>query len=139
MQMRRVLGHRTQGMCERTFSSEVDLLGRNTSTKHRSSRVPHLSPAEIDSSNGEGKPVEQYSCAATVHLCAARSANSTSAANVVSTNLCQIAQDSLSCNAGERRSEEHTSELQSLMRISYAVFCLKKKTTHPQKYNNTPH
>src|SRR3546814_330373 len=32
---------------------------------------------------------------------------------------------------GEERSEEHTSELQSLMRISYAVFCLKKKkTTH---------
>src|SRR3546814_2315207 len=28
------------------------------------------------------------------------------------------------------RSEEHTSELQSLMRISYAVFCLKKKTLH---------
>src|SRR3546814_5346963 len=31
------------------------------------------------------------------------------------------------------RSEEHTSELQSLMRISYAVFCLKKKTTHTPK------
>src|SRR3546814_7377327 len=31
------------------------------------------------------------------------------------------------------RSEEHTSELQSLMRISYAVFCLKKKTTHTQQ------
>src|SRR3546814_1660553 len=32
---------------------------------------------------------------------------------------------------GQARSEEHTSELQSLMRISYAVFCLKKtKTTH---------
>src|SRR3546814_4991597 len=30
----------------------------------------------------------------------------------------------------ENRSEEHTSELQSLMRISYAVFCLKKKKTH---------
>src|SRR3546814_4586397 len=29
-----------------------------------------------------------------------------------------------------RRSEEHTSELQSLMRISYAVFCLKKKKQH---------
>src|SRR3546814_9633879 len=29
-----------------------------------------------------------------------------------------------------KRSEEHTSELQSLMRISYAVFCLKKKNTH---------
>src|SRR3546814_1328261 len=31
------------------------------------------------------------------------------------------------CRAGPARSEEHTSELQSLMRISYAVFCLKKK------------
>src|SRR3546814_10340272 len=30
------------------------------------------------------------------------------------------------------RSEEHTSELQSLMRISYAVFCLKKKISKPQ-------
>src|SRR3546814_6763419 len=29
-----------------------------------------------------------------------------------------------------QRSEEHTSELQSLMRISYAVFCLKQQTTH---------
>src|SRR3546814_3643046 len=33
------------------------------------------------------------------------------------------------------RSEEHTSELQSLMRISYAVFCLKKKTKH-KHYKN---
>src|SRR3546814_1241472 len=35
----------------------------------------------------------------------------------------------------QRRSEEHTSELQSLMRISYAVFCLKKKTKHKNKQN----
>src|SRR3546814_8967341 len=40
------------------------------------------------------------------------------------------------------RSEEHTSELQSLMRISYAVFCLKKKTNTKHNktlysYNNT--
>src|SRR3546814_1289106 len=34
---------------------------------------------------------------------------------------------------GELRSEEHTSELQSLMRISYAVFCLKKKTNYKNK------
>src|SRR3546814_2986948 len=33
------------------------------------------------------------------------------------------------------RSEEHTSELQSLMRISYAVFCLKIKTKHHFLYN----
>src|SRR3546814_7660959 len=38
--------------------------------------------------------------------------------------------------AGDR-SEEHTSELQSLMRISYAVFCLKKKNTYQQKTNIT--
>src|SRR3546814_8211806 len=40
------------------------------------------------------------------------------------------------------RSEEHTSELQSLMRISYAVFCLKKKKTKKHKHNihiNTIH
>src|SRR3546814_10588218 len=34
------------------------------------------------------------------------------------------------------RSEEHTSELQSLMRISYAVFCLKKQTQTPIQHNS---
>src|SRR3546814_8065474 len=50
----------------------------------------------------------------------------------------------------DQRSEEHTSELQSLMRISYAVFCLKKKTmttndptykfhtTHPSNLSTNP-
>src|SRR3546814_1716742 len=37
----------------------------------------------------------------------------------------------------ERRSEEHTSELQSLMRISYAVFCLKKKNEKIEKHHHT--
>src|SRR3546814_6521455 len=36
-----------------------------------------------------------------------------------------------------RRSEEHTSELQSLMRISYAVFCLKKKKKKHKLHTNT--
>src|SRR3546814_7168149 len=40
--------------------------------------------------------------------------------------------------SGSTRSEEHTSELQSLMRISYAVFCLKKKTNHNYHKNNKP-
>src|SRR3546814_8745916 len=43
--------------------------------------------------------------------------------------------------SGKGRSEEHTSELQSLMRISYAVFCLKKKKKktkdNAQQQNNT--
>src|SRR3546814_1457676 len=39
-------------------------------------------------------------------------------------------------NIADHRSEEHTSELQSLMRISYAVFCLKKKKyTQPTEHN----
>src|SRR3546814_2704668 len=37
--------------------------------------------------------------------------------------------------SASHRSEEHTSELQSLMRISYAVFCLKKKTTLIKKHS----
>src|SRR3546814_2232956 len=37
----------------------------------------------------------------------------------------------------DSRSEEHTSELQSLMRISYAVFCLKKNTSNRQTINVT--
>src|SRR3546814_2960887 len=50
-----------------------------------------------------------------------------------------LAQSSLSPTAplatgNRRRSEEHTSELQSLMRISYAVFCLKKKTKKQRTY-----
>src|SRR3546814_5803782 len=44
------------------------------------------------------------------------------------------------CRLVGRRSEEHTSELQSLMRISYAVFCLKKKKlkTTTEIVHNTP-
>src|SRR3546814_7885349 len=45
-------------------------------------------------------------------------------------SLCRGAGDSRQGRGlSRRRSEEHTSELQSLMRISYAVFCLKKKNT----------
>src|SRR3546814_2069991 len=46
--------------------------------------------------------------------------------------------DAAGCRGLRKRSEEHTSELQSLMRISYAVFCLKKTTPHtPDKPFNT--
>src|SRR3546814_6880369 len=40
--------------------------------------------------------------------------------------------------ADDRRSEEHMSELQSLMRISYAVICLKKKKTKPSTKHDSP-
>src|SRR3546814_4688965 len=42
-------------------------------------------------------------------------------------------------NSGDDRSEEHTSELQSLMRISYAVFCLKKKKTQLNGHKKLQH
>src|SRR3546814_5751652 len=47
--------------------------------------------------------------------------------DVVIRRLEQLEDDILDILADIARSEEHTSELQSLMRISYAVFCLKKK------------
>src|SRR3546814_3625792 len=54
----------------------------------------------------------------------------------VATKACFPRTMSKCCRRERRaRSEEHTSELQSLMRISYAVFCLKKK----KKQENTPH
>src|SRR3546814_4731798 len=53
---------------------------------------------------------------------------------------CLGARIDLGIGIGIGRSEEHTSELQSLMRISYAVFCLKKKNEAQtsQKYDNKP-
>src|SRR3546814_3315833 len=55
-------------------------------------------------------------------------------------DIAQLAKDRARSNdpqlRQELRSEEHTSELQSLMRISYAVFCLKKKNTTHTNPNN---
>src|SRR3546814_1571056 len=52
-----------------------------------------------------------------------------------STLACETARQGRLVDCAER-SEEHTSELQSLMRISYAVFCLKKKKKLHQKRTN---
>src|SRR3546814_7954634 len=51
------------------------------------------------------------------------------------TRICTVP---ISCHSRLNRSEEHTSELQSLMRISYAVFCLKKKKRR-NRTTVTPH
>src|SRR3546814_10789817 len=65
----------------------------------------------------------------------------TQASPLASNSVGQYADDServataLRTAPSSGRSEEHTSELQSLMRISYAVFCLKKKTTTEQKHS----
>src|SRR3546814_7181399 len=48
----------------------------------------------------------------------------------------RITPGTLAARSKDRRSEEHTSELQSLMRNSYAVFCLKKKRTQARTQND---
>src|SRR3546814_3135533 len=55
--------------------------------------------------------------------------------------LVRLTEAGIPFNPEDSRSEEHTSELQSLMRISYAVFCLKKKKTekHLLHTNQTTH
>src|SRR3546814_6971708 len=51
--------------------------------------------------------------------------------------LCGVSALEVACwDIRGQRSEEHTSELQSLMRISYAVFCLKKKNRTSNQTNN---
>src|SRR3546814_5429880 len=59
--------------------------------------------------------------------------SSTERQNVASTPTIRPVLTKADRKAFVDRSEEHTSELQSLMRISYAVFCLKKKTKPPLK------
>src|SRR3546814_403902 len=49
----------------------------------------------------------------------------------------RLRSDIIDRTASRIRSEEHTSELQSLMRISYAVFCLKKKNRHKNRRSHT--
>src|SRR3546814_6559424 len=62
-----------------------------------------------------------------------------SAASILLTHSARRAAPSASlCATVVRRSEEHTSELQSLMRISYAVFCLKKKK-HTNTHSHSKH
>src|SRR3546814_5872400 len=83
-------------------------------------------------------------CLETVSYCLERGGEHAEAAHLnlllVCADICRVSADTMlrgadvhgvTCGACaeicERRSEEHTSELQSLMRISYAVLCLKKK------------
>src|SRR3546814_2320546 len=56
-------------------------------------------------------------------------------ADAIASKDCRVQHRSWESTSRSWRSEEHTSELQSLMRISYAVFCLKKKTTKEYKNN----
>src|SRR3546814_1299972 len=75
----------------------------------------------------------EVSTGGSVRIVAAYSAISTKSQNPDPAHSSMVAPFTRSM-ARKTRSEEHTSELQSLMRISYAVFCLKKKK--PKKTDN---
>src|SRR3546814_4791269 len=76
------------------------------------------------------------------HKCMSACIEQNSPSLVIPPRIAFSAIESMSCRRiqffVDGRSEEHTSELQSLMRISYAVFCLKKKTSTPTPLQTTP-
>src|SRR3546814_1535536 len=91
---------------------------RRVAYRHRRSRLPALDPGSGDRASGAALD-------RTAHRRLAYPAG-------------RLAGDPLRGEGAQGRSEEHTSELQSLMRTSYAVFCLKKKkkkTTKIDSYN----
>src|SRR3546814_9226894 len=103
---------------------------------HAQGGVNPLSPGEMNGSGGSGRaqrmllarsrPNERYT---------AMRVFSGSAGSMALKQFCAKWLQLYSRTSQNLRSEEHTSELQSLMRISYAVFCLKKKK---QKSQNKP-
>src|SRR3546814_6980367 len=82
-------------------------------------------------------------------LCRSARAKAWNAAHAEGSSTANAGNDAIAAGAGADtaagdalatgRSEEHTSELQSLMRISYAVFCLKKNTEHNSTTYTLPH
>src|SRR3546814_3696190 len=90
---------------------------------HCLSAVQAGNPSRMASARQKRSPSDNPALEVTARRCPATLASSASASTRVTGNGCNIA-----------RSEEHTSELQSLMRISYAVFCLKKKNTKTHRH-----
>src|SRR3546814_1546202 len=90
--------------------------------------IAQLAQAEIDvlveGETGTGKEL-------VAHMLHRQSRRSP--ASLVAVNCAALPQELAEAELFGSRSEEHTSELQSLMRISYAVFCLKKKTHKKQR------
>src|SRR3546814_4685752 len=84
-------------------------------------RSPLLDSAPTARSWGLLQPLTAGVCVPAHGFIAAQAGSASAAANAETIQTLQA--------LIQKRSEEHTSELQSLMRISYAVFCLKKKTT----------
>src|SRR3546814_10572591 len=94
-----------------THGNLIHLFERDCSVQRRNQKVVERAPAPYLSEDQR-----QELCGAALRLC--KQVNYSHAGTV---------EFLMDADTGAFRSEEHTSELQSLMRISYAVFCLKKK------------
>src|SRR3546814_5515868 len=107
---------------------------RLSSEKPAPASVQFDVPPSVLKSSGDPSQPQSYSLKPSISMASRSSAPLDSAQNVQNPSLAAISstrfpERSRSCIPNSLRSEEHTSELQSLMRISYAVFCLKKKNT----------
>src|SRR3546814_1842282 len=87
--------------------------------------------------DGQGLALLRKSGIEVAFVTARNSAAAAHRARDLGVRSCVGVGDKLACVERLARSEEHTSELQSLMRISYAVFCLKKKKIHKKTIRNT--
>src|SRR3546814_4559328 len=117
------------GGCQSAYAAVPGLCGTcpypARMAPHRSARpavAPAIAAARL------ARPRRAHALRSTV-LDGFRSGRRTPGAGAGSGSAALSAAEAL-CTRALRRSEEHTSELQSLMRISDAVFCLKKKTEH---------
>src|SRR3546814_7531669 len=96
---------------------------------HQDWRVEHDAPDAVVSSFLDGEDAEQVAAVrAELARLSAQDLGEEALGNRMRVLGCEY----------DPRSEEHTSELQSLMRISYAVFCLKKKKTQDRTSTNRP-
>src|SRR3546814_2769167 len=98
--------------------------GRHAQRRHRLYDDGAISPADAAPCQGD----RLRDAAGVRRLCPDRARQGLPASRLVAADPVELSR---------RRSEEHTSELQSLMRISYAVFCLKKKTKHHNTHQIT--
>src|SRR3546814_5965304 len=99
-----------------------------------------MSKAKIPVSlRGTGRPRHETMVAAAVGLAISGAAGAASAQSGPSEmpQAEAVRSETPQSSGSPVRSEEHTSELQSLMRISYAVFCLKKKNNNKVKQRQT--
>src|SRR3546814_7176693 len=127
------VGARLLGMTGQVSANEsaVAASAMTPATNAAAVEAPKLHAALRALWQGHVQHTREYAVAVHAH----RASDANAAADAVVANAKQIANAVGSFYGGAAdaqmltRSEEHTSELQSLMRISYAVFCLKKKIT----------